>query len=195
MTKGYTNVVVSSDSPWMIADAEFNKKTQIPIVKKLLMGETDLRWARIALDERILAKSKEKDYRYIIGIMWRLGGAAQPPFNAHPLDKLISLIPGDDKGRRELLGTLATLSTVEAAYGKPTRTETVDEVTVHYFGLIGFCTDGKTDKIVGVRMPFVFFKLGHRDFARMILQISEGKKTEADHAPAGTARKLADPQR
>ncbi len=176
MSAAYTNL--KKIEPWQVLwETEFDKVRQVPTVKALLEKEPDVRWARILLDERVFGAKKEKDYNWVVGIIWRLSGGSEPPFKAHPLEEPFDLVPSDDKGRTELLGTTATMKTIESIYGKPVRVEKgkgeAKKMEIKYYGLIGFYTDQGGDQVKGLQMPFVLFKLGYRDLARLTLK-SEG---------------------
>jgi hypothetical protein len=178
---------LKNNDAWQLHwEQKFDKEKQIPTVKALLENETDLRWAKILLDERILSSKMEKEFTRITGIIWALSSGASLPFQTHPLNEEFGLIPGDGKSGSELIGTKATLKTIKSLYGDPSRIEKVKnenkerELEVNYFGLVSFYTDPGNDEIKGLKMPFVFFKLGYRDFAKLIINSTsvKGKKNK-----------------
>lgn len=173
MSAAYTQLAKSDawQLPW---EKDFDKERQVPAVKALIEKEPDVRWARIVLDDRILGPTKEKDYSWAVGIIWAMSSGANFPFRSHPLGETFDFVPGDDEGRAKLLGSTATLKTIESLYGKPTRVENgqgdARGMIINCYGLVGFMTAEGGVQISGLRMPFVFFKLGYRPLARLTLQ-------------------------
>jgi len=153
--------------PW---ETTFDKDRHVPVVKALLERSSDVRWARILLDPRIIGPNQEEYYNWIAGSLMRLSGE----FQARPLDKPFEYVPVDATVRSKLLGTVATRKTIEDIYGKPTRVDAVrmgdKDLDLILYGIIGFYTDSGTSEIKGVYLPYVFVKLGFRDFATLVLK-------------------------
>ena len=146
---------------------QFDKGPQLRTVKTLLESETDARWARILLDERVIATAREGIYRTEAGGLRTLQGVEG---EAYPLNEQYRYTFAEDNTVASPLGTSATLKSIDYLYGPPTRTEKIDgnELVIHWYGFIGFCTDQGSDRIKGLSMPFAFYKFGYRDFANLL---------------------------
>ena len=140
MAAGYANL--GSYIPAnMTAEHVFNAGLQVQTAKSILEDAIDVRWARILLDERILAADNEKINMWTAGGIRTLQGEAR---FAYPLDRQFDFLCEDDDAPSKILGTKASLGTIKYLYGDPARTEKVDKkkIDIQWYDFIGFCTTG-----------------------------------------------------
>ena len=168
MAAGYENLGAYLPAN-MMAEHKFDTNLQVRAVKSLLEGATnDVRWARILLDERILAANHENINRRTVGTIRTLQGGVK---SAYPLAQPFDFMIEEADAPVQLLGTKASLETIKYLYGGPTRIEKVEKknVDIHWYDFVGFGADTGSVRIRGLSLPYVFFKLGYRDFARLCL--------------------------